>query len=43
MTTDTIFLIAALICFVLSAFGVKASHLNLTAAGLALFVCAFLF
>lgn len=35
MTTGTILLIAALICFVLSAVGIGAGRINLMAAGLA--------
>ena len=42
MTTGTILLIAALICFVLAAVGITARRINLTAAGLAFAVASVL-
>ena len=42
MTTGTILLIAALICFVLAAVGVTARRINLMAAGLACAVASVL-
>lgn len=42
MTTGTILLIAALICFVLAAVGINARRINLVAAGLACAVASVL-
>ena len=41
MNTDTLLIFAALICFLLSAFGVS-SRVNLESLGLAFFVLTFL-
>lgn len=42
MALGTIFLIVALIMFILSAIGIPASRVNLTAVGLAFLTAAFL-
>ncbi len=43
MTLATLFLIAALICFGLAAFGVATGRVSLVPLGLGLWVCALLF
>jgi len=40
---EVLFLLVALILFILAAFGVSGGKINLVAAGLACFVAAFLF
>jgi len=37
---DTVLIVAALVCFVLAAFGVSGGRINLVAAGLACWVAA---